>query len=222
MILLWKNDGVVVTNLIASIPLIFFLSLVCKVMFSRLFFQFHRHRFPRDWRWSHHEKVVVIDRKIAFLGGFDLAFGRWDNPEHKLIDDTVRPCLIECHCVKEPLSSNLWCTMKECNIHMHICLGLWSYGILGQCSFNKCMQDHNSLISWENAFNRETLIKVLKQQIWECNIIVCGTKFSFMSMRIAVFITVCVCRFESIGVVIINKLKNILIIKMKLSIMPAT
>ena len=38
-------------------------------------------------RWSHHEKVVVVDRKVAFLGGLDLCFGRWDTPEHKLNDE---------------------------------------------------------------------------------------------------------------------------------------
>src|SRR5262249_10768190 len=31
---------------------------------------------------SHHSKVVVIDDKIAFVGGLDLAKGRWDTPEH--------------------------------------------------------------------------------------------------------------------------------------------
>ena len=27
--------------------------------------------------WSHHEKLVVIDQTLAFVGGIDLAFGRW-------------------------------------------------------------------------------------------------------------------------------------------------
>ncbi|MES2353254.1 MAG: VTT domain-containing protein [Pseudomonadota bacterium] len=31
---------------------------------------------------SHHQKVVVIDDKIAFLGGFDLTRCRWDTPAH--------------------------------------------------------------------------------------------------------------------------------------------
>ena len=38
-------------------------------------------------RWSHHEKLVVIDRNIAFVGGIDLAFGRWDTHSHSLIDN---------------------------------------------------------------------------------------------------------------------------------------
>ncbi|CAF3683113.1 unnamed protein product [Rotaria sp. Silwood1] len=29
--------------------------------------------------WSHHEKMVVIDQKIAFVGGIDLCYGRWDD-----------------------------------------------------------------------------------------------------------------------------------------------
>lgn len=32
---------------------------------------------------SHHQKVVVIDDKIAFAGGLDLTLGRWDTPEHR-------------------------------------------------------------------------------------------------------------------------------------------
>ncbi|KAH8921125.1 phospholipase D/nuclease, partial [Atractiella rhizophila] len=37
--------------------------------------------------WSHHEKMCVIDQTIAFMGGLDLCFGRWDTPGHVLIDD---------------------------------------------------------------------------------------------------------------------------------------
>lgn len=32
---------------------------------------------------SHHPKIVVIDDTIAFVGGLDLARGRWDTPEHR-------------------------------------------------------------------------------------------------------------------------------------------
>ena len=38
---------------------------------------------------SHHPKIVVIDDAIAFVGGLDLARGRWDTPEHRP-DDTRR------------------------------------------------------------------------------------------------------------------------------------
>jgi phospholipase D1/2 len=35
---------------------------------------------------SHHQKVVVIDDQVAFVGGVDLTFHRWDTPGHKPID----------------------------------------------------------------------------------------------------------------------------------------
>ena len=31
---------------------------------------------------SHHQKVVVIDDRVAFVGGLDLTRARWDTPEH--------------------------------------------------------------------------------------------------------------------------------------------
>ena len=31
---------------------------------------------------SHHQKVVVVDDEIAFVGGVDLTMHRWDTPEH--------------------------------------------------------------------------------------------------------------------------------------------
>ncbi|KAJ8282536.1 hypothetical protein COCON_G00050550 [Conger conger] len=36
--------------------------------------------------WAHHEKTVVIDQSLAFLGGIDLAYGRWDDCRHRLTD----------------------------------------------------------------------------------------------------------------------------------------
>ena len=38
--------------------------------------------------WSHHEKIVVVDQKIAFIGGLDLCYGRMDNRNHSLVDET--------------------------------------------------------------------------------------------------------------------------------------
>lgn len=37
--------------------------------------------------WAHHEKMCAIDETIAFMGGFDLCFGRYDTPAHVLTDD---------------------------------------------------------------------------------------------------------------------------------------
>ncbi|XP_061094253.1 phospholipase D1-like isoform X2 [Conger conger] len=36
--------------------------------------------------WAHHEKIIVIDQSVAFVGGIDLAYGRWDDREHRLTD----------------------------------------------------------------------------------------------------------------------------------------
>ena len=51
---------------------------------------------PTSLRWSHHEKVVVVDRSIAFVGGIDLCFGRWDTHSHVLTDPfPPHPCVLE-------------------------------------------------------------------------------------------------------------------------------
>jgi phospholipase D1/2 len=36
--------------------------------------------------WSHHQKLVVVDQDLAFVGGVDLCFGRYDTAQHKLVD----------------------------------------------------------------------------------------------------------------------------------------
>ena len=51
-------------------------------------------RSPNQFRqnqffWAHHEKVVVVDNMMAFVGGVDLCFGRWDDPCHALTDDKL-------------------------------------------------------------------------------------------------------------------------------------
>ncbi|KAG5549071.1 hypothetical protein RHGRI_014441 [Rhododendron griersonianum] len=44
-------------------------------------------RFPAGiYLWSHHEKLVIVDYQICFIGGLDLCFGRYDTPEHKVGD----------------------------------------------------------------------------------------------------------------------------------------
>ncbi|GAU29391.1 hypothetical protein TSUD_31980 [Trifolium subterraneum] len=44
------------------------------------------HFASRVYLWSHHEKLVIIDYKVCFLGGLDLCFGRYDTPEHQVGD----------------------------------------------------------------------------------------------------------------------------------------
>ncbi|RHZ44600.1 hypothetical protein Glove_718g64 [Diversispora epigaea] len=36
--------------------------------------------------WAHHEKMVVVDRHLAFIGGLDLCFGRYDTGKHQVTD----------------------------------------------------------------------------------------------------------------------------------------
>ena len=53
----------------------------------------HRIRFRFDGNHPvnacHHEKIVIIDDQVAFVGGMDLARKRWDTPEHNA-DDPAR------------------------------------------------------------------------------------------------------------------------------------
>lgn len=48
-------------------------------------------RHPKDafdLLWSHHEKLVVIDQQIGYVGGLDLCWGRFDTNEHPLYEPT--------------------------------------------------------------------------------------------------------------------------------------
>ena len=37
--------------------------------------------------WSHHEKLVIIDQTIAFVGGLDLGWGRYDTNKHPIVEE---------------------------------------------------------------------------------------------------------------------------------------
>ena len=52
----------------------------------RLHFHLDKH-YPAGA--SHHQKIVVIDDRVAFVGGLDFALGRWDTSGH-LADDPRR------------------------------------------------------------------------------------------------------------------------------------
>jgi phosphatidylserine/phosphatidylglycerophosphate/cardiolipin synthase-like enzyme len=43
---------------------------------------FMRHPLASPIKWSHHQKTIVIDQSVAFIGGLDLAFGRYDSMYH--------------------------------------------------------------------------------------------------------------------------------------------
>ena len=51
-------------------------------------------RSPNQFRqntffWAHHEKICIVDHIVAFVGGIDLCFGRWDTPQHTVVDDKL-------------------------------------------------------------------------------------------------------------------------------------
>ncbi|KAK4654322.1 Phospholipase D1 [Podospora pseudocomata] len=53
-----------------------------------IFVQRSPHQFKKNqFFFAHHEKIVIVDHDIAFVGGIDLCFGRWDCPQHPVVDD---------------------------------------------------------------------------------------------------------------------------------------
>ncbi|KAL4812173.1 hypothetical protein BDW67DRAFT_193964 [Aspergillus spinulosporus] len=44
----------------------------------------------RSLFWAHHEKLVIVDQQLAFIGGIDLSFGRWDMVQHPIADSHPR------------------------------------------------------------------------------------------------------------------------------------
>lgn len=64
-----------------------------KGFLKNLHSNIHIVRHPNKFRggstallWSHHDKVVVVDQNVAFVGGIDLAWGRWDDNTHQIAD----------------------------------------------------------------------------------------------------------------------------------------
>ena len=41
----------------------------------------------KDIYWSHHEKLVIIDQIIGYVGGLDLCWGRWDTHSHPIYEE---------------------------------------------------------------------------------------------------------------------------------------
>jgi phospholipase D1/2 len=41
---------------------------------------------PDKFMWSHHEKLVIIDQIIGYVGGLDLCWGRWDTHAHPIYE----------------------------------------------------------------------------------------------------------------------------------------
>jgi len=52
----------------------------------------HVERHPNDLLllWSHHEKLVIIDQIIAYVGGLDLCWGRYDTNDHPIYEPSCK------------------------------------------------------------------------------------------------------------------------------------
>jgi phosphatidylserine/phosphatidylglycerophosphate/cardiolipin synthase-like enzyme len=62
-------------------------SIHTKSVFNKLHKNIKVTRHPKknlDLLWSHHEKIVIIDQRVGYLGGIDLCWGRYDTPAHKI------------------------------------------------------------------------------------------------------------------------------------------
>ena len=60
------------------------------------------------FRWSHHEKMVIVDRSIAFVGGIDLCYGRWDTRYHELRDNfNIHPAVDESHASESKIEGSI-------------------------------------------------------------------------------------------------------------------
>lgn len=54
--------------------------------YPNIFVVRHSSGWGHNKLWTHHEKIVVIDQHLAFLGGLDLCLGRYDDWRHRLGD----------------------------------------------------------------------------------------------------------------------------------------
>ncbi|RKF73707.1 Phospholipase D1 [Golovinomyces cichoracearum] len=55
---------------------------------QNIFVQRSPNQFKKNqFFYAHHEKICIVDHTVAFVGGIDLCFGRWDTPQHSVVDD---------------------------------------------------------------------------------------------------------------------------------------
>jgi phospholipase D1/2 len=85
-----KNPNLEIFILSWDFPLLFANVRDPKLVLGRNPFEHPRIHFKADDvhppGGSHHQKICVIDGKLAFAGGMDLAGGRWDTPDHRAKD----------------------------------------------------------------------------------------------------------------------------------------
>ena len=81
-----RRRGLWAHVLVWDFALLFALEREPHLLFKTGWRRHRRVRFHMDGEHplgaSHHQKIVVVDDKIAFAGGIDLTKARWDTPEH--------------------------------------------------------------------------------------------------------------------------------------------
>ena len=60
------------------------------ISFDFLLFQSYDQFKTYYYHRSHHEKIVIVDHRVCFLGGLDLCFGRYDSQDHRVHDSSSR------------------------------------------------------------------------------------------------------------------------------------
>ncbi|TKA72543.1 hypothetical protein B0A49_07115 [Cryomyces minteri] len=75
-----------------------------NVMVQRSPNQFRQNQFF----WAHHEKLCIVDHSIAFCGGIDLCYGRWDTPGHSLIDDKLTGFELDAEVPRDADHCQMW------------------------------------------------------------------------------------------------------------------
>lgn len=75
-----------------------------NIMVQRSPNQFKKNQFF----YAHHEKICIVDHDVAFVGGIDLCFGRWDTPQHYLTDDRPTGYEPESETPKDAEHCQLW------------------------------------------------------------------------------------------------------------------
>ena len=79
-ILIWENlDSIIPTK--SS-----YAKKYLSQLHSNIHIEHHASSVQQFLAWTHHQKSIIIDEKIAFVGGLDLCLHRWDTKYHKLTD----------------------------------------------------------------------------------------------------------------------------------------
>ncbi len=81
-----RRRGLRIRILVWDFPMIYAMGRETPPLFGLGWQPRHRIQLRYDRNFpvgaSQHQKIVVIDDAVAFVGGIDLASGRWDTPEH--------------------------------------------------------------------------------------------------------------------------------------------